>query len=166
MQNQALLYSPYLPEIYSRPCSDGRAGIGYELRSVASRPLWNLYWLSEPRLDEFLKGGPSSLIDFQMYGACKVALEQTVCGEFVRDLVLGLPASVFVQRVKANPHQHLAPYELRGRAWLHALVKRASAARGVQREDANVLYAGFGGRAPVTTPGHSARIMTLALRKR
>jgi hypothetical protein len=159
------LYSPLPPEFYSRPCTVGRAGIGYELRAESARPLWNLYWLSEPRLDEFLRGGPTGLLDLKLFGACKRSLVQELDGEPVAQQTIKQPA-VFVATLLRSPHKHLEPYKLLGVQWVRTVSARSRLCRGVQKEEGTVAFVNFGGKpAVVTSARESAIIMTLALKK-
>ncbi len=157
------LYSPFPPETYSRPDGKSRAGVGYMLRGPVNRALWNLFWLSEPRVDELLSGGPHALLDLDMLKACDESLEQTLGGEFVRDYMLNQPAQVFGNALRNHPHTHLAPYQLRRYQWVHTVAKRALGRRGAIADVGNVTFAEFGGL--VTTFEGSAKIMPLALRK-
>lgn len=162
--NNAKCYSPAAPEQYSRECpSLGRIGIGAELSTPEHLPLWNLYWLSEPRVDDLLNGGGSKL-DMKMFRACGKALWQTVGGRFVHELTAELSSGAFADALLADPHEHLAPFKLRGQAWLDTVQSRARLFRGVVREEGTVSYVRFAGR-PVTTLSHSAKIMPLALVK-
>jgi hypothetical protein len=152
--------------MYSRPCAKGRAGIGYELRTEEVRPLWNLYWLSEPRLDEFLAGGPSSRIDFQIYRACRIALTQQLDGRLVFGWMQGKYPALFAGALATADHQHLEPFKLRGPEWIRTVISRARMCRGLVEEHGPVAFVNFGGKElNVTTARNSAKIMTLALVK-
>lgn len=167
-----LLYSPRLPQEYSRPTSEGyRAGIGAELQGDEHRALWNLYWLSDEAVDSFIgdwENGPR--INMKMLAACGTALGQNSGGLLVRDLVLSSNPKDLVQHLLLHKHyyEHLAPYRLAGWSWVLSIQERSNFFRGVLSTDGSVVYANFGGasqKESVTAPGHSAKIMPLALKK-
>lgn len=162
---EAPLYSPLPPEAYSRPSGKGRAGVGFELRAPAARPLWNLYWLSEPKLDEFLTGGPRSLIDLRLVRACRLALDQAVAGKLVGEWMHHYHPIAFAGALQSK-HKHLEPYKLLGAQWVEIVSARAWICRGLVAANGPVHYANFGGKeVDVTLAGNSARIMTLAFKK-
>jgi hypothetical protein len=168
------LYSPRPPAAYTRPCEHlGQVGIGAEMERAEVRPQWNLYWLSEPRLDFFLnditvwQAAPS--IDPELLVACFKAVTQQLGGSVMRDLLLKLSPVEFVARVKSSPHKHLAPYVLRGPLWTQTIERRAALFRGALASDGSIVHANFGRKAVdekvETKPASPARIMTLAFRK-
>lgn len=165
-ESAGLLYSPLPPEAYSRKCEkDGSTGIGYQMRNPEQRALWNLYWLSEPRLDEFLNGGPFSRLDFKMYTACKKALEQQSGGRLLADLVQSLAPPVFAEHIASNEHKDLEPFKLGGVAWLKGIRARAEVFRGIVSAQGNAYFVRFTPKLGVTAPAESAKIMTLAFTK-
>lgn len=162
----APLYSPFPPEAYSRPCGKGHAGIGYELRALEARPLWNLFWLSEPKLDEFLEGGPRSLIDMRVLTACRRALEQDLAGRAVKAWMVGHPMLFAGALKRPRAAKQLVPYKIFGAQWVETVMSRAQECRGRIFTDGVIEYANFGGRPyDVTLAGNSAKIMTLAFKK-
>lgn len=171
MSTQAVLYSPQPPQDYSRPCPDlGRAGIGAELSGKGHRALWNLYFLSDPALDGFVRGWETSpRLNLKMLAACGKALGQELDGYAVRELVLVRSPQGFVEHLMRAEHAHLAPYRLAKAAWVRTVQARAQLYRGSLKQQGTVVYANFGQRptqAPVTMSGQSAIIMTLALPQR
>lgn len=169
MTLQAVLYSPLSPESYSRPCRDlGRAGIGAELAGLEYRALWNLYWLSDPALDTFISGwGDGPRLNLKMLSACGAALKQKSAGFLIRDMLLTTTPDDFVQHVclRRAHHAHLVPFKLVGARWLETIRQRAGMYRGLVKETGNIVYAQFGKKPSVTTPGQSAIIMPIAYLK-
>jgi hypothetical protein len=119
------------------------------LSSPSQRALWNLYWLSEPKLDDVLNGAPSSVLDPELLRVCDIALEQTVGGLFVRELVTDADPTAFARALENSPYTHLAPYELRGWTWAEIVKLRSRKLRGARVTQGNVTYVNFGSlRAP------------------
>jgi hypothetical protein len=167
-----LIYSPRPAEEYSRLAADGeRLGVGAELASLDHRALWNLYWLSDDAVDSFIDGTweQSPRINFRMVGACGKALNRSVGGVSVREVVLMLNPIELLERFAANAAdvKRLPPYRLAGQAWLDTLTRRCGLFRGVAKVEGSVIYAQFGRsqKDNVTGAARSAKIMPLALTK-
>jgi hypothetical protein len=169
-----LLYSPQPPIAYTRVCAElGRVGIGVEMQREDMRAQWNLYWLSDPALDNFLADDDqwqtAATIDTELMMACCKATRQQVGGELLSRLLLSLTPEDLVERVLAHDYTHLHPFQLRGNAWILAIRQRSQMFRGALREEGSVVYAAFAKRPTdlkiATTPTRSATIMTLASRK-
>ena len=162
------LYSPHPPEAYSRPNGkDARAGVGYMLRAHAQRALWNLYWLSEPKVDLLLdqrKGALAPKLDLRVLTACNRTLARAVGGVRVEELVALVSPIEFVGWLERKGCRHLETHKLLGAAWLETMRGRSGMFRGVTGTSSNVSFVQFGQR-PVTTDGRSAKIMPLASRK-
>jgi hypothetical protein len=169
------LYSPREPAAYSRPCLElgGSVGIGAEMGGSEVRAQWNLFWLSEPRLDLFLSDATTwqtaPSIDPKLLVACYQAVKQHLEGSVISDLLIELTPHNFVKRVKSCRHDHLAPYRLLGLRWIETIEARAKLFRGITAEAGKVTYASFGRKLcdqkKETPPTTQATIMTLALRK-
>jgi len=177
MHNETgLLYSPLSPEAYTRYSEKmgGRFGVGRELAFEGRRPQWNLYWLSDPAVDHFLddeaawQSAPA--IDFKLFQACcKAAYAQKVGDTQLYSMLTMLTPEKLVEAIKANPHKHLAPFKLRGAAWLDMMQERAQKFRGAVAFVGNVQHVAFGKKVTnakfeTRTPG-SATIMPFALRR-
>lgn len=170
----SMLYSPYPPSHYTRPCSEiGRVGIGTEMACAGARAPWNLFWLSEPAVDHFLDDqaawATAEPINLDMLAAAFEACTQRLEGMLVGDLIMSSPAPEFVRVVKWGNHRHLAPYRLRGEEWLRTIDERSKLYRGVVGHTGTVAYLNFRQRPPdlkeETRRSGSATIMTLAFRK-
>lgn len=165
----APLYSPFPPLEYSRLCPQvGRVGVGVELSAPEDRAAWNLYYLSDPGVDSFVNewdAGPGP--DLEMLSACSRALGQSLSGRFVSTWLAELPSREFAMLLSGASCHHLAPYVLRGNAWVETVKSRAALFRGLVRAEGSVKYAQFAGRpiTKVTRPSDSAIIMPLSLRK-
>jgi hypothetical protein len=158
------LYSPFPPEAYSRSCGKTRAGVGFELRAIERRPLWNLYWLSEPKLDELAAGHPAK-VDMELLRACGAALKQKLEDRLVSAWMQSEHPLMFAGALRAS-YRHLEPYKLRGRAWINTVLERAYGCRGVMAQDGPIVHVNFGGRtSDVTLAGNPAKIMPLAFKK-
>lgn len=169
-----LLYSPHPPAHYTRPCAVlGRVGIGAEMDRPEVRPQWNLFWLSEPKLDSFLGNNvtwqTAPNIDAELLAACYEAVRQPVDGALLGELLVFMPPPDFVKYLRGRRYDHLAPFKLRGEAWLKTMEERAKTFRGTVAKDGKVTYINFAPKQldekEQTKPKRSARIMTLALRK-
>lgn len=151
MQQTMKQFSPRPPEDYSvQTVEDGPIGVGFELRRPEHRALWNLYWLSEPRLDEFLQGGPTSVLNFDMYKACRAALSQVVDGVPLETLLDRLSPTQLAAKLEGATH--LEPFKLGGAAWLDTVRARSATVRGVVREQAGVVHVNFSRKVGVTSP--------------
>lgn len=145
MSQEKQTYSPLPPEdySYSAPCNQ-RAGIGYEMSTPEERAAWNLYWMSDPAIDDLALLEPKGAqLDYKMLARCYEALDQELGGFKVRELLETLTPTAFVERVKANDHKHLAPYAFAGEAWLRTIGERARAPRGLIEQVGKVFYAQF-----------------------
>ena len=169
-----LTYSPRPPEAYSRPCSElGRVGIGFEMRAPERRAGWNLYWLSDPALDDFIAGdvawAAGEPIDMRILQACVKATKQEAGSELVGELLLRLKPTAFVQRLHETGYKHLAPYRLRRDAWIKTISARANLFRGLVVREGTVHHVQFGQgvsqKKDETAAPISATIMTLEFRK-
>lgn len=150
---EGLLYSPHPPIAYSVMDPKGyRFGIGRELSSEGRLAWWNLYWLSDPAVDRFLDDAEARSkeiggVSLEMVTACAEATKQNL-GKFVLgDLLITLKPTELIQRVKDNPHSHLAPYKLAGEAWVKTIEERSRLSRGVLSKTDGVVYANFGKNA-------------------
>jgi hypothetical protein len=147
--NKPLLYSPHPPDAYTRPCCElDKVGIGVEMSGPERLPQWNLYWLSDAALDDFLVDyatwrRATETIDLKMLEACFAATKQKLGGKLVEDLLRSLTPVEFVAYVKGHRHRHLGPYKLRGPAWLALIEQRSKQFRGVLAKSGNVFRTNF-----------------------
>lgn len=150
---ESLLYSPHEPGAYTRVGSDGLAyGIGRELSFEGRRAWWNLYWLSDPAVDCFLDdeeawAKSAEGVSHEMLTACAKAAKQKLGKVMLGSLLHTLKPTELIQRVKDNPHTHLAPYKLAGKTWLKTIEERSRLFRGVLSEMDKVVYVSFGKKA-------------------
>lgn len=123
-------YSPHPPAAYVREDKDGKFGIGLEFVDERFAEWWNLYWLSEPSVDALLlpldEWVASKPLHPELPTVTADALYQQLGGVPLQ-VLLSRPADVFVQRLRASPHTHLAPYKLLGAAWVDTVVARGLA---------------------------------------
>ena len=159
------LYSPQAPEEY---CGPGE-GIGKQLRSAEMRPLWNLYWLSEPEVDRLLDHSATAVpprLDIELLQACRASLRKPLPVSLWEVAAYCSPGEMihYVENVGAR---QFPPYRLRGMAWCATMRERSKVYPAPARKEGNVTYVPFGGRptSGVTTGRFSAKIMPLALRK-
>lgn len=156
-----LRYSPHPPEAYTHPSgAKGRVGIGREMIGPERLPHWNLYWLSDPGLDDFLADAETwnrtaRGIDLNMFRACYLATKQKVGGRTVGEMICSLKPTDFVEYLKGHRHKHLAPYKLRRKKWVDVIEQRSVQFRGLLGKTGNVLHANF--RVPVNSSNKRRR---------
>lgn len=173
---QPTLYSPHPPEAYTRPDNDidtpGLCGVGLEFCAPERRAAWNLYWLSDPAVDNFLlaeaEWACSKGIDFDLMSACLQAMQQDLGGVPMKALLSEGTAGEFAEHLRRHPHKHLAPHKLRGETWLMTVGERAANARGALILHGNLYNVNFTRKPGLVTDATvepiSATIMPLALR--
>jgi len=106
---------------------------------------WNLYYLSDKRLDETVEVLDSYPSKSQILWACKLTCE--IFSE-VRDVLLSETAEEAVRYIRTRPDYNQLPIiELLGTSWLeNALrVSKHRPSRGVLFKEGNVLSVNFGG---------------------
>jgi hypothetical protein len=167
-----MLYSPHPPMSYSRDDGEGQnIGVGRELAGEDRRAWWNLYWLSDPAIDFFLKVGadwnaaPSISFDMVL-AAAKTVNKQKLGGEMIAPMLLTLTPTAFVQRLRQHKHDHLYVAKVHGPGWLDLVSERAQGYRGSVSTEGKVAFVNFG-RKPVDQKVQqpilgSATIMPLA----
>jgi hypothetical protein len=165
MKRLTQLYSPHRPEEYSRSDGRGRIGIGQELRYPHHRPLWNLYWLSDPNVDFMLEPEEvwvsSPPIDLTMLSACGEALGQKIADQTVGAMVSTLSAREFVKLLRSNEHQHLAPYVYAKQAWVVNLAQRSAGyVKAANVTIDGVTWADFGHSIGLATGGGQSATIT------
>jgi hypothetical protein len=151
----------------------GPVGIGAEMDRPDMRAQWNMYWLSDPAVDQFLVDDEQWLtaptIDIPLMMACCASVRQKLGGEPLARLLLSLNPQRLVLRIKSQPHEHLAPFKLVGAPWLATIESRAGLFRGAVSQSGSVVEVSFARRPSdlkiETAPERSATIMTLASRK-
>lgn len=167
-----MLYSPYPPAAYTRPNEDGHSiGIGRELGFEGQRALWNLYWLSDPRIDFYLGDdahwADAPVIKWEFIKeTAKTVNRQKLGGVMVGPMLLTLTPTQFVDRLNESKHDHLFVARVFGAGWLDTVTQRSKLYRGTLAVEGTVRYANFG-RRPVDQKVEqvltgSATIMPLA----
>jgi hypothetical protein len=170
-----MLYSPRTPMDYTRVNEDGLPfGIGRELAGEGRRAWWNLYWLSDPAVDEFLQSeevwlAGDVLISFDLVKACALSVKQELGGRPMAELLVTLTPTQFLAHLEAHSYEHLEVFKVGGAGWLRTARDRAGLYRGSVSEDGKVVYASFGRKVAdekvEQSFSGSATIMPLSLRE-
>lgn len=140
MNEELQLYSPHRPEAYTQ----GGLGVGREFIGRECRAAWNLYWLSDPAVDSFLRPTGPEGIRLDVFKAAFLTSAQEAGGRKLAEILVQQSALQAVEFIKSHPHRHLALFELDGAGWLRTMLDRVGHLRGMSAVAGNVSFVSFG----------------------
>lgn len=105
---------------------------------------WNLYYLSEVRLDDSIEVSEDYPSEMQIFWACHL-----LCAVYpnIAEALITLPPLEAIEVIKSEPNiKNTNIFELLGDKWFETMLDRAALPepRGIQQQVGNVLTVNFG----------------------
>lgn len=143
------LWSPFPPHVYTLPGPDKtlRFGPGRS-PDFQDIPTWNLYWLTEPSVDNILTMPASQwcmVENWPQWGrTCAATVEQKVRNRPLGDWIWELNAAEFVVWLThCTELESLQIYKERGAHLMTTIRERVAQQKGVERRESNIVFVRF-----------------------
>lgn len=158
-----MIYSPLPRTSYMREVSETNTKTGIASSGFLDAPgVWNLFYLSEPKVDEYLEWAKGRTDSPEPDASVMVWLCSLTC-KVVPELAEALetlPAAEIPSFIRKIPgYESLSIYKELQENWFNIMSERAKPKRGILGQVGNVLKVDFGGHILTSPPMKSSVIL-------